>query len=97
MDYANIAALQGQDAALVQQAQTNPHKVALHLMAPNVHIYRYQSQPGGQWKIYLPTGMLHDTVRWYHLALGHVGTARLADTLRMHFFIHDCKTLVSLK
>ena len=86
MDFITIAALQAQDAALVQHAQTSPHKVALDLMAPNVHIYRYQPQPGGQWKIYLPIGILNDTVRWYHLALGHVGIARLVDTLRMHFY-----------
>ncbi|KAG7356978.1 integrase core domain containing protein [Nitzschia inconspicua] len=30
--------------------------------------------------------MLQDTVRWYHLALGHCGISRLADTLRMHFY-----------
>jgi Integrase zinc binding domain len=35
--------------------------------------------------IYLPTGMLHDTVRRYRLALGQVGISRLADTLRMYF------------
>jgi transposase InsO family protein len=95
MDYANIAALQTQDAALVQQPQTNPHKVALHLLAPKVHFYRYQPQPGGQWKIYPLTGMLRDTVPWYHVALGHVETARLVDTLRMNFIIQDCKTLVN--
>jgi transposase InsO family protein len=42
--------------------------------------------PDAPWKIYIPSNLLTDVVRWYHLALGHIGISRLADTLRMHCF-----------
>jgi hypothetical protein len=86
MDYHTIAQAQMQDAALLQQSQSQPLKVIQKLLAPNTSVYCYVPSPGAPWKIYLPTGLLNNIVRWYHLALGHVGISRLADTLRMHFF-----------
>jgi hypothetical protein len=70
---------------LLQEAQVNPGKFSQQLLAPNIQVYSYRPQPGGAWKIYLPTGLLNDTVRWYHLSLGHIEVSRLAATLRMHF------------
>jgi transposase InsO family protein len=86
MDYQSIAAAQAQDAALIQHAQKDPTRIGQQLLAPNTQVYCYTSHPGEPWKIYLPTNQLTDIVRWYHLALGHVGISRLADTLRMHCF-----------
>ena len=61
-------------------------------------MYCHRSTPGGPWKIYLPTSLLSNAVRWYHLALGHCGISRLADTLRMYFFHpqlqHACESEV---
>jgi Integrase zinc binding domain len=85
MDYETIIAAQNQDADLLQQAQTRPHKVERRLLAAAILMYCYRALPDGPWKIYLPTALLHNVVRWYHLALGHCGISRLADTLRMHF------------
>jgi transposase InsO family protein len=86
MDYQTIAEAQAQDTALLQHAEKEPTKVGQQLLAPNVHVYCYVPQPGASWKIYLPTSLLTDIVRWYHLALGHAGISRLVDTLRMHCF-----------
>jgi transposase InsO family protein len=85
MDYQTIAEAQVQDAVLLQQAQAKPLQVQRRLLAPGIHVYCYIATPGGQWKIYLPSSLLRNVVRWYHFALGHCGTSRLADTLRMHF------------
>jgi transposase InsO family protein len=86
MDYPTIAETQLQDAVLLQQAQATPQKVQRRLLAPGTLVYCYITTPGGPWKIYLPGNLLKNVVRWYHLALGHCGTSRLADTLRMHFY-----------
>jgi transposase InsO family protein len=86
MDYKTIADAQQRDAVLIQQSQSQPQKVQRRLLAPDTQVYVYITTPGGPWKIYLPTELLQDTVRWYHLALGHCGISRLADTLRMHFY-----------
>jgi transposase InsO family protein len=85
MDFQTIAQAQLQDAALLQQSMSQPHKVQQRNYN-GTQLYCYISAPGGPWKIYLPINILQDTVRWYHLALGHCGISRLADTLRMHFF-----------
>jgi hypothetical protein len=85
MDYQTIAEAQSQDAALLQQSQSQPHKVQRRNY-DGTPLLCHISSPGGPWKIYLPINLLQEVVRWYHLALGHCGTSRLADTIRMQFF-----------
>jgi transposase InsO family protein len=85
LDYQVIAQAQVQDATLLRQRQAQPLTIQQRLYAPGTSLYCYVATPGGEGKIYLPDCLLKDTVRWYHLALGHCGTTRLADTLRMHF------------
>jgi hypothetical protein len=85
MDFQTIADGQVQDAALLQHAQSQPLRVQQRLLVPGTQVYCYVMTPGGPWKIYLPNNLIQDAVKWYHLALGHCGVSRLADTLRMHF------------
>jgi hypothetical protein len=85
MDLQTIAEARLQDAVLLQQAQAKPQQVQRRLLAPGTLDYCFITTPGGPWKIYLPGTLLQNVVRWYHLALGHCGIFRLADTLRMHF------------
>lgn len=85
MDFATIAAAQNQDLDLIQQAQARPNMFQRRPLATDTEVYFYQATPDGPWKIYLPVNLLHNVVRWYHLALRHCGISRLADTLRMHF------------
>ncbi|KAG7346017.1 reverse transcriptase RNA-dependent DNA polymerase [Nitzschia inconspicua] len=85
LDYKTIAEAQSRDAALQAEAQSQPMRIQKKLLAPGTEVFCHAQTIGGPWKIYLPTSLLRDTVRWYHLALGHCGISRLADTLRMHF------------
>jgi Integrase zinc binding domain len=85
MDFETIAQAQAQDAALLVQIQAEPLRIRQRARAPGINLYCYSATPGGLEKIILPDSLLKDTVRWYHLALGHCGISRLADTLRMHF------------
>jgi hypothetical protein len=80
MDFQTIAQAQSQDAALLEQSQSEPYKVQRRNY-DGTQVYCYISSPGGPSRIYLPINLLQDTVQWYHLALGHCGTSRLADTL----------------
>jgi hypothetical protein len=47
-----------------------------------------------QWKIYLPTSLLENAVKWYHLALGHLGMSRLTDTISEHLYHPDIRKTV---
>ena len=93
-DFQSIRAAQAEDARLVALRQTHPESYADQLLAPNTMVTCYISQPGKPWKVYLPTPLLDQAVRWYHLALGHIGQSRLYDTMRRHFYHPDLKTKV---
>ena len=86
MDYAMIVLNQQNDADLQDHAARSPDRVAQIQLAPNTSVYCYIPEPNAPWKVYLPRQLLNNVVRWYHLSLGHIGTSRLYDTLRMHFF-----------
>ena len=86
MDFPTIALNQQADVELQQHAARSPDKILQVQMAPNVSIMCYVPEPNAPWKIYLPQQLLTNAVRWYHLSLGHIGSSRLHDTLRMHFY-----------
>ena len=56
------------------------------LLAPDLEVICYSPKEGSPWKIYLPQQLLRSTIQWYHVSLGHIGSSRLSDTLRMHFY-----------
>jgi Integrase zinc binding domain len=85
LDYATIADAQTRDALLQQKAQTHPQQYVHQLLAPNTTVTCFIPEPNAPWKIYLPAELITDATRWYHLALGHIGSRRLLDTMRMHF------------
>jgi hypothetical protein len=85
LDYETIADAQTRDAELQQLAQREPTKFVRQMLAPNTHVWCYIKEPHVPWKIFLPNELLEPATRWYHLALGHVGSARLGDTMTMHF------------
>jgi transposase InsO family protein len=85
MDYQTIADAQMRDAHLIQLAQEQPTRYAQQMLAPDIEVYCYTPQGNGPWKICIPTELLDGIVRWYHLALGHVGISRLYDTVATHF------------
>ena len=85
LDYGTIADAQTRDAELQQKAVEHPQKYVQQLLAPGTSVYCYIREPHAQWKIYLPQELMENAIRWYHLALGHIGARRLVDTMQMHF------------
>ena len=86
LDYATIAKAQAQDAELKAAVLEYPSRYEKKKLAKDVQVYCYTAPPNQSWRIYIPKEMLEPTIRWYHLALSHVGGSRLYDTTRMHFY-----------
>ena len=55
-------------------------------IAHGAQLVCYLPAPSATWKIFLPTLLLNNAVQWYHLSLGHVGSARLRDTMSQHLY-----------
>jgi transposase InsO family protein len=85
LDYPTIAAAQAGDALLQQRLQDQPQQYARQLLAPNVQVI-CRMENNAPWKICLPDASLDNAVRWYHLALSHLGSRRLYDTISTHFY-----------
>jgi len=86
LDLQTIAQAQERDANLMQLKARHPLQYVDQLLAPDVHVCCYEKQPQDPLRIYLPDELLVTAVRWYHLALSHIGSNRLYDTMSMHFF-----------
>jgi transposase InsO family protein len=86
LDYATIADAQTRDALLQQKAQEQPQCYVPQLLAPATTVTCYIPKPNAPWKIYLPAELLADATCWYHLALGHISSRHLLDTIQMHFY-----------
>ena len=71
LNYQTIRDAQVKDARLVALQQAKPKSYADQLLGPDTTVTCYIPEPGAPWRIYLPTGLLDNSVRWYHLALGH--------------------------
>ena len=94
LDYNTIAEAQSRDARLEQLRQENAQQFVQQLLAPNTYVWSYIPKPDDPWKIYLPTELLEQTTRWYHLALSHQGQNRLYDTMAMHLYHPDLRRQV---
>jgi hypothetical protein len=96
LDFQRIAAAQERDADLTALKATYP----LHcqyvdrMLAPDINVCCYTAQPADPWRIYLPNELLENAVRWYHLALSHLGSTRVNDTMSMHFYNPKLKSTV---
>jgi hypothetical protein len=94
LEYNTIRTAQLGDDRLQQLKQDNPGSFVDQQLAPGVHVSCYIPQPNAPWKIYLPTSLLRDAVRWYHSALGHLGQNRLYDTMALNLYHPDLKNTV---
>jgi hypothetical protein len=94
LDYKTISKAQAEDAPLVRLRETKPQWFAQQLLAPETQVVCYMPTDNAPWKIYLPMQLLKDAVKWYHLALGHLGQTRLYDSMSLHFLHPDLKTQV---
>jgi hypothetical protein len=86
LDYQTIVTAQDQDPELQQKLATKPHQYARTAMSNDVNVIGYIPEPNTPWRICLPTAMLHNTVRWYHLSLNHIGMTRTYDTMAIHLY-----------
>jgi RNase H-like domain found in reverse transcriptase/Integrase zinc binding domain len=86
LDYQSIAQVQIGDAQLQQWHNSTPAKFQQQLLAPNISIWCHTVDPNQRWKIYLPDALLEQAIQWYHLALSHIGTRRLTDTMSETFY-----------
>ena len=94
LDFETIAQAQGRDAALNALKAQYPLKYVDHLLALNTNICCYSAKPEDSLRIYLPDELLENSIRWYHLALSHIGSNRLFDTMSMHFYNPKLKAQV---
>ena len=51
----------------------------------NMYVACFTANPGCQWKIVLPTPLLMEVLKWYHIMLGHNEIQRLYDTVQARF------------
>ena len=86
LDFGTIAEAQGRDADLAASKAEHPLQYVDQLLATDTNICCYTAQPDDPLRIYLPDELLENSIRWYHLALSHVGSNRLFDTMSMHFY-----------
>ena len=91
LDYNTIRDAQAGDARLQHLRQTKPNQFGEMLLAPNTRLWCYAPPNHAEWKIYLPTQLLDNAIRWYHLALGHLGHNRLYDTMAQHLYHPDLR------
>ena len=91
LDYPTIAVSQAGDAQLQLSRQATPLRFEQRLMAPNTSIWYHRLAVDKPWKIYLPQVLLNRAIRWYHLALSHLGSKRLFDTMSMIFYHRELR------
>jgi hypothetical protein len=87
LNYAHIHELQQQDKQLLALQVKYPDNYVNLQLDDNVNdINSYKkdlTQPN--WKIALPESMVVDTVKWFHLVMGHPGKKRLQEMLNQHY------------
>jgi Integrase zinc binding domain len=76
--YQSIAQAQTGDAHLQQLRNHTPANFQQQLLALNTSIWCYT--------VDLPDSLLEQAIRWYHLALSHIGINRLTDTMSVIFY-----------
>ena len=94
LDYKIIREAQVGDARLQTLRQTKPDSIVNQQLAHDLQLACYIPAPNEPWKIFLPTALLGQAIQWYHLALGHIGTNRLFDTMRQHLYHPDLRNRV---
>ena len=84
--------------AWLWQNQFEDHDLnAQHQQHPDTFPIKYVNQcplscywlsphdPENAWRICTPTALLNDTIHWFHLILGHVGTIHIFDSIQRMF------------
>ena len=79
---------QFEDLQLMDKRQQQPNEFPIKFVQgiPVVCWKNGPNDPEHEWKICLPTSMLQDAARWYHLVLGHAGRKRMYAAITKMFF-----------
>jgi transposase InsO family protein len=91
----NIANHQQNDPWLAQTVIVDPIHYPIKIIN-GITIVCYRNQfniQDNEWKIFIPQTMINQTIRWYHLLLGHPGSTRLYDTITARFHHPGLSTL----
>ena len=83
--YDAIRDAQQNDQQLPVLRQKHPDQYEEILLAPDTLVWCHQEDITKPTRIYLPESLLNNAIRWYHLALGHIGSTRLYETMSLHF------------
>ena len=94
LDFGTIAQAQERDAALTALKAKFPLQYVDRLLATDTNVCCHTTKPDDPLRIYLPDELLENSVRWYHLALSHVGSNRLFDTMSMHFYNKNLNSVI---
>ena len=86
LNYEYIAQAQDQDAVLIQSLASKPTQYGRYQMSPDANLICYLPGPDQPFKICIPDALLNDIIRFYHMALNHVGITRLTSTIATHFY-----------
>jgi hypothetical protein len=84
LDYQLIQQNQFDDEQLQQLRQQRPNDYPVMDMGNDINLI-CQVRPDRPWRICIPTSMVTDIIRWYHIVLGHIGIVRLHQTIATHF------------
>ncbi|KAL7562592.1 hypothetical protein ACA910_015462 [Epithemia clementina (nom. ined.)] len=87
IDYATIYQYQQNDPAFLAHVQAHPNQFILQpfpMENPQFQLICYQQHPRVPWRIRIPDALLAHTVNWYRIALNHLGSQRLRETIAMH-------------
>jgi hypothetical protein len=104
LNFSSIATAQVNDAAVQAMLQLDCYAIQYVQAMLQLDCYAIQEFYGSllvcrhddnvQWRIVLPEMLIDPAINWYHYVLGHVGTARLCQTLRTHFWIRRLQECV---
>ena len=84
LNYTHVRDCQQSCTRLKQSRQCHPEQYFEKEMAPDVKVVCYASTPADKeelWRIALPDNMLKETVKWFHIAMGHPDRNRLREFL----------------
>ena len=86
------------DVILQATRAANPQRYPVKYFG-TVPLMCYKDQPDDpehKWRIYLPNDLLDDTIRWFHLVLGHAGKTRVYDSIRKLLYNPGLKRRVDM-